>query len=213
VNLKVFRNAYYNKRAGLSIDRVLFRNVSYAGDGDSSSRIRGYTSPRRVTNVTIENMTRNGQTVLEPAAGNIVVGPHTANISFRKQPPTKSVGGLDRAIRYSGPWLRRADAASRGGDVHTAQLSGSRLSYAFTGRQARVLGVTGPAAGKVDVYVDGVYAVSVDTYSNARRAEQIWYDTGVLTAGRHVLELRYRGARNILATGAEIAFDYLEIVS
>ena len=90
---------------------------------------------------------------------------------------------------------------------------GSRLLYPFTARQARVIGVTGPAAGKVDVYLDGRFAATVDTYSGTRRTQQIWYDTGVLTAGRHVLELRYRGARNILASGATVAFDRLEIVS
>jgi Glycosyl hydrolases family 28 len=213
VNLKVFRNAAYNRRVGLKIDHVLFRNVSYTGDGDSPSSVRGYAPARRVTNVTFENMTRNGQTVLEPAVGNIVVGPHAANIAFRRQPSTRAVNGADRAIGYAGAWLRRSDAASDAGDVHTALKAGSRLVYPFTARQARVIGVTGPAAGKVDVYVDGKYAATVDAYSGARRTQQIWYDTGVLSAGRHTLELRYRGARNVLATGATVAFDRLEIVS
>jgi hypothetical protein len=213
VNLKVFRNAAYNRRVGLKIDHVLFRNVSYTGSGDHPSSIRGYAPARRVTNVTFESMTRNGETVLEPAAGNIVVGPHAANIAFRRQPATRAVDGADPALRYAGRWLRRADAASDAGDVHTALKAGSRLVYPFTARQARVIGVTGPGAGKVDVYVDGKYTATVDTYSGTRRTRQIWYDTGVLNAGRHVLELRYRGARNVLATGAAVAFDRLEIAN
>ena len=182
------------------------------GSGDNPSSVRGYAPARRVTNVTFENMTRNGQTVLEPAAGNIVVGPHAANIAFRKQPSTRAVSGADRAIRCTGRWLRRADAASHAADVHMAFKAGSRLVYPFTGRQARVIGVTGRAAGKVDVDVDGKNQATVDTYSGTRRTQQVWYDTGVLTAGHHVLELRYEGAKNILATGAVITFDKLEIV-
>ena len=41
VNLKVFRNWYYNTRAGLGIEDVFFRRVRYVGTGDSPSRIRG----------------------------------------------------------------------------------------------------------------------------------------------------------------------------
>jgi len=212
VNLKVFRNAAYNKRGGLRIDRVLFRNVSYTGDGDSPSRIRGYTSSRRVTNVTFENFVRNGQTVLDPAAGNIVVGPYAANIAFRTQPPTRTVGDAAAAIRYSGRWRQSEQAASHGQDVHSPLRPGSRMAYAFNGRQVRVYGLTGPAAGKIEVLVDGKYSATVDTYSGTRRAQQIWYDTGVLRAGSHTLELRYERARNVLATGAAISFDMLEIV-
>lgn len=212
VNLKVFRNPVFNKRVGTAIDRVLFRAVRYDGTGDSPSRIRGYTPSRRVTNVTFENFSRNGATVLDPAAGNIVVGPHASNITFRRQPPTRSVGGASRALRYSGRWLHRVDAGSDAGDVHTPLRPGSRLAYEFDGRQARVYGLTGPCAGKVDVFVDGTYVATVDTYSAVPRKQQIWFDTGVLGAGSHELELRYRRAKNILATGAAIGFDKLEIV-
>jgi hypothetical protein len=212
VNLKVFRNPTFNKQPGTGIDRILFRDVSYEGKGDEPSRIKGYGRSRRVTNVTFENMTRNGATVLDAAAGNIVVGPYAENVVFRRQPPTRTVGDAAGAIRYSGRWARRADAASHAGDVRTPLRSGSRMTYEFTGRQARVYGLTGPEAGKVDVFVDGLYAATVDAYSSVPRQQQIWFDTGVLRAGAHELEVRYRGAKNILAMGAAIGFDKLEIV-
>ena len=212
LNLKVFRNAAYNKKAGLKIDGVFFRDVTYDGAGDSPSRIRGYTRLRRVTNVTFENMIRNGATVLDPVAGNIVVGPHTANITFRMQPLTRRVGDANPALRYSGRWLRRADAGSDGGDVHTPLRSGSRMAYAFTGRQARLYGLTGPGRGKVDVFLDGAYAATVDTFSLTPRMQQIWFDTGVLRRGAHRLELRYGRSKNVLSTGASVGFDKLEIV-
>ncbi len=212
VNLKVFRNPAYNKRAGLEIERVLFRNVRYEGKGDSPSRVTGYTPSRRVAHVTFESLTRNGETVLQPAAGNIVVGRHTSSIVFRRPPPQRSVGGASGALRYSGRWLRRADPGSHGGDIHAPLQRGSRLVYAFKGRQARIYGLTGPDGGKVEVLVDGKSATTVDTYSYVPRTHQIWFDTGVLDRGSHTLELRYESEKNVLATAAAIGFDNLEIV-
>jgi Glycosyl hydrolases family 28 len=213
VNLKVFRNHAYNQRPGKLIDRVLFRNVVYTGTGDRPSQIKGYDRLRRVTNVTFEGFVRNGKTVLDAASGNVDIGHNTTRIVFRRQPPTRTVGDTAGAVRYAGRWLRRGEATSHAGGVRVPVAAGSRMTYGFVGRQARVYGLTGPAAGKVDVYVDGAYAATVDTYSALPRARQIWFDTGVLTGGAHTLELRYLRAKNILATGAAIGFDMLEIVA
>ncbi|HEU0304882.1 MAG TPA: glycosyl hydrolase family 28 protein [Gaiellaceae bacterium] len=212
VNLKVFLNPAYNKQPGTRIDRILFRNVRYVGDGDQPSQIRGYDPSRRVTNVTFDGLVRNGRIVLEPAAGNIQVGAHTTNVVFRRQPPTRVVGGGAARIAYSGRWRRVEDAASHGLDLHVPRRSGSAMKATFTGRQARIVGRTGPSAGKVDVHLDGRFVATVDTYSAVTRPQQVWLDTGVLTAGRHTLELRYRRAKNVLSAGAAVGFDGLEIV-
>lgn len=213
VNLKVFRNRDYNRRVGLGIERVLFRNVTYTGSGDAPSRIRGYMRTRRVRDVTFEDFVRNGQTVLEPAAGNVVVGPHTTNVVFRRGPRTRTVDGGSGAVRYTGRWLRVKDPSAQSGAVRRPLAAGSVLSHRFRGTQARVIGVTGPAGGKVDVYLDGSPAGTVDTYSLERRARQIWFDTGVLARGVHTVELRYGRSRNVLSAGASVAFDALEIAS
>ena len=156
---------------------------------------------------------RNGAIVLTPAAGNIKVGAHTAGVVFRRQPTTRVAGGTWARIGYSGRWRRVEDAAAHGLDLHVPLRVGSAMKASFTGRQARILGRTGPAAGKVDVYVDGRFVATVDTFSGIARAQQVWFDTGVLARGRHTLELRYRRAKNVLATGAAVAFDKLEIVN
>jgi Glycosyl hydrolases family 28 len=213
VNLKVFRNRYYNTRAGLGIEDVLFRRVRYTGTGDNPSRIRGYTASRRVSEVTFENFVRNGTTVLDPADGNVVVGPHTSSVVYRTQPPTRVVDDTSTTLRYSGRWVRREDAASTAGGVRRPAATGSAVAHVFLGRQARIFGSTGPNAGKADVYLDGAYAATVDTYSTIPRAQQIWFDTGVLRRGRHRIELRFKSTRNVLARGSGIAFDKLEIVA
>ena len=166
----------------------------------------------RVTNVVFENFVRNGQVVLGSAAANIVVGPYASNIVFRRQQPARTVPGASAAIRYAGRWQRTPAAGSHAGDLHAPLGPGSRLTYSFAGRQARVFGRTGPASGKVDVAVDGRKIATVDTFSGVPRARQVWFDTGVLPSGPHRIELRYRRARNVLASGAAVGFDRLEIV-
>jgi hypothetical protein len=212
INVKVFLNPSYNKQPGARIDGVFFRSVRYAGKGDEPSQIRGYDQSRRVTNVIFENLTRNGQVVLDPAGGNIRVGAHTTGVVFRRQPSTRVLDGAGAAISYAGRWRRLAQAAAHAGDIHVPVRRGSAMTYSFSGRQARIVGSTGPSAGKVDVHVDGRFVATVDTYSGVARAQQVWFDTGVLAGGRHTIELSYLQAKNVLATGATVGFDMLEIV-
>jgi hypothetical protein len=212
VNLKVFKNRYYNTRAGLRITNVLFRDVRYAGSGDSPSRVRGYASSRRVANVTFENFVRNGVTVLRPAAGNLVIGPYTSNVVFRRRQPTRTVDDTSATIEYSGRWSERRDTASNAGGVTMPLTAGSAVEYRFSGRQARIYGLTGPDAGKVAISIDGNDVATVDTYSVIRRAKQIWFDTGVLRRGPHRIALRYVRAKNVLSSGTRVALDKLEIV-
>jgi hypothetical protein len=48
---------------------------------------------------------------------------------------------------------------------------------------------------------------------HSRLNGQLWFDTGVLAKGRHTVELRYLGTRNLLSDGRAIQLYKLEIVS
>ncbi len=85
VNVRVFRNPALNKQPGTSVNSVLFRDIGYQGHRDSPSHVDGYDPSREVRNVTFENLIYNGTTVLDPSAGNIVVGPFVRNVVFRAQ--------------------------------------------------------------------------------------------------------------------------------
>ncbi len=212
VNLKVFMNPDYNKQAGLEIERVLFRNVAYTGHGDAPSIVRGHSKFQQVKDVTFENFVRNGKRVLRPAAGNMDVGPFVSGIVFRRQASTRVVNDTSRALQYAGRWSRRTESGAHRTDVHVPLRPGGRLMYEFGGRQARIYGRTAPNGGRVEVVIDGGQPVEVDTYSPAARAQQIWFDTGVLRPGAHTLEVRYVSKKNALSTGASVGFDKLEIV-
>jgi Glycosyl hydrolases family 28 len=213
VNLRVFLNPSYNKEPGNAVDRVLFRNIAYAGEGDLPSQIAGYDEDRRVTNVTFENVTRNGKSVMTADAGNMEVGPHTGRITFRTQPATKTWNDTSRSIRYAGSWRRAARVQAYRNDWHSTRSAGSRATFTFSGREARAFGVTSPATGRLQVRVDGKLWTTVDTYSPLRRTEQVWFDTGVLSRGRHTIELRCTGTKNLLSTGRSIVFDKVQVVN
>jgi hypothetical protein len=63
------------------------------------------------------------------------------------------------------------------------------------------------------VKVDGKLWTTVDTYSPLRRTEQVWFDTGVLGRGRHTVELRCTGTKNLLSSGRSIQLDKVQVVS
>jgi len=212
VNVRVFKNPYYNTQPGAGVAGVLFRNVSVRGQRQGQSVISGYDATRQVANVTLENLTYDGTTALDPAAADIAVGPYTDDVVFRARPRTVTYDDSASALHYVGRWKVAAAAGAHRGSVRLASGDDDRMDFVFTGSEARVYGTTAPDRGQVDVYVDGSRSATVDTYSTVRRMQQIWFDTGVLPVGRHTLELRCRGTHNILAGGAAIALDKLVVV-
>src|SRR5262249_49789527 len=152
-NVRVFLNPDYNKQPGTSIDHLLFRDVSYRGHNDSGSQIQGYDSSREVTNVTFENLDYNGQAVLAPADGQFDVGPDAQIVVFRAQPKTTTFDDSSSAIQYSQGWKVARGKDPYGGSVHLTSRTGSRMTFAFNGTEARVYGTTAPGRGMVDVFV------------------------------------------------------------
>ena len=214
VNVKVFLNTDYNKKPGREVSDVLFRDVSYQGSAASPSQIEGYDGSHFVSNVVFENLVENGRTILDAAAGNIVVGSYAKGIVFRKQPHTAVQNDSNRKlIRYSGRWTSRHLTGFTNGDGHVARKAGSRMSFVFHARQARICGLTSPGSGRAQVYVDGKLRANLDTYSTSWRTRQILFDTGVLASGKHRVELRVTGEKSVLSSDSAIALDSLEIVS
>ncbi|MFT4251930.1 MAG: glycosyl hydrolase family 28 protein [Caulobacter sp.] len=84
INIVAGNNPRYNKAPGRGIDGLTIRDVAFTGEGmPSSSIIRGLSATTAVKNVTIENLTINGQPVKTPADGDIAVSGEVVGLRFR----------------------------------------------------------------------------------------------------------------------------------
>ncbi len=93
VNLRIFFNTKYCGAPGRGIENVLFRDVSYNGDGDNLSIISGYDAEHKICNIKFENLTINGVRISDDMEGKpkwyktgdmgrIYIGEHVENVVF-----------------------------------------------------------------------------------------------------------------------------------
>lgn len=68
--------------------------------------------------------------------------------------------------------------------------SGAKFTTTFTGSKLYLLGAKDPNHGKVDVYIDGEKAATIDTAASARSLGQVIFASPDLPHGEHTLELR-----------------------
>lgn len=83
-NLRVVYNSKYNTSPGLAIDGVIFRNVTYSGDGWASpSIIGGLAEDRRVKNVSFDNVVVGGRKLMGPSDEALQILPFVDNVTFK----------------------------------------------------------------------------------------------------------------------------------
>ncbi len=111
------------------------------------------------------------------------------------------------AFAFSGAWTRYANAADHGGTHNTANSSGSTATISFDGTRAKVIAVKGHNLGIAQVKVDGTVVGTVDFYSPSYSYRTVVFDTGVLPAGSHTVQLVWTGRRNASSTGTYIDVD------
>lgn len=116
-------------------------------------------------------------------------------------------------IRSEGTWSVSANPSSYEGASRQSRTSGSYLDIPFYGKDAKVLSTVGSSRGKADVFVDGVFRATIDTYSPAVKYKQDVYDTGPLEEGVHRIRLVVTGERNESASNAFVNFDALQVGS
>ncbi|MET3127787.1 hypothetical protein ABID42_002906 [Arcicella rosea] len=83
-NLRVYFNEKYSAAAGRGIQHVKFKNITYQGNLDNPSLLQGFNATRKVEDIVFENVKINGNLILNPVAGNIVIGQHVKDVQFIK---------------------------------------------------------------------------------------------------------------------------------
>jgi hypothetical protein len=79
----------YNAAGGRGIENIYFKNISYYGNNNSSSIIRGLDKDHLVQGVTFENLRINGKLITTVEEANIKVGEFAKNIIFKNSQAVK----------------------------------------------------------------------------------------------------------------------------
>jgi hypothetical protein len=113
------------------------------------------------------------------------------------------------AIQYAGDWFSNSSTLDSGGSAALTILGSATFSFSGTG--ARWVGYSDPWSGIANVYVDGVFKATVDTYSNTGKYQVIQYTITGLAPGNHTLKIQGTGQHSAsgLSSWAWVdAFDY-----
>ena len=111
------------------------------------------------------------------------------------------------AVTYpAGSWTTYSNSSTSGGSYRTSRTAGGKVRFGFTGTQINWIGLTASSRGKAEVYLDGVYQKTVDTYSSSTQFRRILFNKTV-AAGPHTLEIRVLGTRNASSSNTYIDAD------
>jgi hypothetical protein len=117
----------------------------------------------------------------------------------------------DKRIEFSGKWVRdREFPAASSGTVTYSNTPGDKFRFPFEGAAVTLLYTKMFNRGLAEVLVDGRPQMTLDMYS-----PQIEYQHkaafGPLTAGKHVIEVRVKGAKNEHSTDQIVDVDAIEV--
>ncbi|BCJ64086.1 hypothetical protein [Polymorphospora rubra] len=155
------------------------------------------------------------------ASGQVVLGSgyHRArfdNLAIRSVGSPVSVTRYtddDPRLRWTGTWLdldgnydtftRTTTASRRGGD---------ELNFSFHGSTASIIGARGVDGGRADVYVDGVFQTTIDTYATAPEYRRAIFQSPSLPTGNHTIRLVVKGTGQAPAVDTLVRVDAVESI-
>ncbi|MDQ7910099.1 glycosyl hydrolase [Phytohabitans sp. ZYX-F-186] len=145
-----------------------------------------------------------------PGAADLMNDPWTLNLDEIgvSVPLPTIVDDASAAFTYGGTWTHSADPLYHAGTKSVSNTAGAWAEATFTGTSLRVHARKLPSGGKFDVYVDGAFVASADTYAVADYSQAGVFQRGGLAAGSHTVRLVLNGS-NPASSGAWVGLDYL----
>ncbi|MHB8965527.1 MAG: hypothetical protein ACYC52_06105, partial [Coriobacteriia bacterium] len=116
----------------------------------------------------------------------------------------------DTSISFVGDWTVLSDTSLLGGSATYTTATGAYLETTFNGTGFAWIGARQFNGGIADVYVDGFFRASVDTYLTPWGYERTIYWCDGLPAGEHTLRIANTGAKNVASSGTEISIQLLD---
>jgi hypothetical protein len=117
-------------------------------------------------------------------------------------------------IEYRGTWKQdRSREKAHGGSEHLSAVEGDTFLLRFEGRRLRWHASKENSFGIASVSLDGDAGVPVDLYTYCVEPQmgRLLYDSGDLSPGEHLFEVRVTGQKNASSSGYTISNDRIVI--
>jgi hypothetical protein len=104
-------------------------------------------------------------------------------------------------ISYTGTWEHLSRSGTFDGTISDSSTTNDDVEYTFTGTTVQFYTQKGPSAGIFDIYMDGVYQTSFDSYSASHEYQVLAYENTSLSNGEHTIKMEVTGTHNASSTG------------
>ncbi len=101
----------------------------------------------------------------------------------------RAVRRQETRAEYHGSWRRTVWSSASGGHTRYATRAGSWASFSFTGRSAALVMPKGRSMGKAKIYVDGVYARTINLHASSTHARRIVFSWTWSRWGAHTIRI------------------------
>jgi hypothetical protein len=117
-----------------------------------------------------------------------------------------------KVIQYDGNWK-----LASGSDFSATSVTHSHVAYSkavlnFVGTGIKWIGTTSHDQGIAKVYIDGLYQVDVDQFSDVRKTMVDSFSATNLAHGPHTITIEVAEAKNPESTGSRITIDAFDIM-
>ncbi|MGK2850988.1 MAG: S8 family peptidase [Candidatus Limnocylindrales bacterium] len=99
--------------------------------------------------------------------------------------------------RYRSGWRTVASSSALGGKLHTTSRAGTSVRIAFTGRSFALVSTRGPSRGKIEVWVDGALARTVDLRRASTQSRVVVFSTAWTTKAAHSVRIVVVGSKRV----------------
>lgn len=93
------------------------------------------------------------------------------------------------AFVYSAGWVEEVSSYAMDGSFARTSTNGSSVTFPFTGQSFSIIYKGGPSYRKMDVYIDGALAATIDERLDVSTYKARWDYPGQLSPGPHTLKL------------------------
>ena len=119
--------------------------------------------------------------------------------------------GLSEFAYQGSGWVYAGEKTAHQSDNHYSKQAGDSVRIRFVGTNLKYYGAKANNHGVAAFSVDGGAETKVDCYAANRDANALLFDTGTLSYGAHVLEVRVTGEKNAASSDYYLNADKIEV--